>query len=127
MSKILEIASKIWDVIGSDGAYLAVIAFLTFCLWWIYTDNKQLEHELELANANVVTMTKTVEKQNADIEKYKADIRKYNENVVSKVSAIKSESRATTERVKEELKKDNSDTNQLKLIDNILMEFSNGK
>ena len=127
MSKILEIASKIWDVIGSDGAYLAVIAFLTFCLWWIYTDNKQLEHELELANVNVVTMTKTVEKQNADIEKYKADIRKYNENVVSKVSAIKSESRATTERVKEELKKDNSDTNQLKLIDNILMEFSNGK
>ena len=127
MTKILEIASKIWDVIGSDGAYLIVIAFLTFCLWWIYTDNKQLEHELELANANVVTMTKTVEKQNADIEKYKADIRKYNENVVSKVSAIKSESRATTERVKEELKKDNSDTNQLKLIDNILMEFSNGK
>ena len=127
MSKILEIVSKIWDVIGSDGAYLIAIAFLTFCLWWIYTDNKQLEHELELANANVVTMTKTVEKQNADIEKYKADIRKYNENVVSKVSAIKSESRATTERVKEELKKDNSDTNQLKLIDNILMEFSNGK
>jgi F0F1-type ATP synthase membrane subunit b/b' len=127
MNKIFEIVSKIWDVIGSDGAYLIVIAFLTFCLWWIYTDNKQLEHELELANANVVTMTKTVEKQNADIEKYKADIRKYNENVVSKVSAIKSESRATTERVKEELKKDNSDTNQLKLIDNILMEFSNGK
>jgi F0F1-type ATP synthase membrane subunit b/b' len=127
MSKIFEIVSKIWDVIGSDGAYLIVIAFLTFCLWWIYTDNKQLEHELELANANVVTMTKTVEKQNADIEKYKADIRKYNENVVSKVSAIKSESKATTERVKEELKKDNSDTNQLKLIDNILMEFSNGK
>lgn len=127
MTKILEIASKMLNAIGSDGAYLLVIAFLTFCLWWIYTDNKQLEHELELANANVVTMTKTVEKQNADIEKYKADIRKYNENVVSRVSVIKSESKATTERVKEELKKDNSDTNQLKLMDSILMEFSNGK
>lgn len=127
MSKILEILSQIWDVIGSDGAYLVAVAFLTACIWWLSIDNKQLKHELELANANVVTMTKTVEKQNADIEKYKADIRKYNENVVSRVSVIKSESKATTERVKEELKKDNSDTNQLKLIDNILMEFSNGK
>ena len=127
MGKIIDIISNIWDAIGSDGAYLVIIAFLTFCIGWIYTDNKQLEHELELANANVETMTKTVEKQNADIEKYKADIRKYNENVVSKVSVIKSESKTTTERVKEELKKDNSDTNQLKLMDSILMEFSNGK
>lgn len=107
--------------------YAAIIGVLVAIIL-IYRGNiKELKGQIVQLEASKTVLKTALEQQNEDIEKYKADLKKYNTNVVDKVSVIKEETKKTTEAVKQELKKDNSDTNKVKVIDGLLMDFSDGK
>lgn len=108
-------------------AYAAIIG-VCVAIILIYRGNiKELEGKIVQLEASKVVLKTAIEQQNEDIAKYKADLKKYNTAVVDKVTVIKEETKKTTESVKQELKKDNSDTNKVKVIDGLLMDFSDGK
>lgn len=127
----MEIIKKLFDLAVDDYLPTVVLGIflITACITiWIYQNRiEKLQAQVETLMANKVVLQTAIEQQNEDIAKYKADLKKYNENVINKVSEIKQETKQKVETVKEELKKDDSDTNKVKVIDNLLMDFSDGK
>lgn len=127
----MEIIKKLFDLAVDDYLPTVVLGIflITACITiWIYQNRiEKLQAQVETLMANKVVLQTAIEQQNEDIAKYKADLKKYNENVINKVSDIKQETKQKVETVKEELKKDDSDTNKVKVIDNLLMDFSDGK
>lgn len=127
----MEIIKKLFDLAVDDYLPTVVLGIflITACITiWIYQNRiEKLQAQIETLMANKVVLQTAIEQQNEDIAKYKADLKKYNENVINKVSEIKQETKQKVETVKEELKKDDSDTNKVKVIDNLLMDFSDGK
>lgn len=127
----MEIIKKLFDLAVDDYLPTVVLGIflITACITiWIYQNKiERLQAQVETLMANKVVLQTAIEQQNEDIAKYKADLKKYNENVINKVSEIKQDTKQKVETVKEVLKKDDSDTNKVKVIDNLLMDFSDGK
>lgn len=127
----MEIIKKLFDLAVDDYLPTVVLGIflITACIAiWIYQNKiDRLQAQVETLLANKVVLQTAIEQQNEDIAKYKADLKKYNENVINKVSEIKQDTKQKVETVKEVLKKDDTDTNKVKVIDSLLMEFSDGK
>lgn len=91
----------------------------------LITVETQAQADLALYNSERALSKSTIERQNADIEQYKFDLADY-ERVVSKKEKELQQIRFTKqEQVNKKIAKDPSANNQLKIVTDILKDFSN--
>lgn len=81
----------------------------------------RLTYEVELNKAH-----ETIDMQNKAINEFKLDRDYYEKTIVEKDKELLATKLITENNIKEELNKDSSTDNQLRIINNILREFSNG-
>ena len=87
-----------------------------------YTNNILIEYDN--IKQEYSTLENVLDTQNKEIEKYKLDISELTNNVNLKTNEIEKEYELKTAQLSDELNKDSSDKNQLRIIGNILYEFS---
>ena len=127
MSKFLEILYNIYDAIGSTSIYIIIIGVLALSNYYFYQKSVDLSNEIATLEYSKETLKQTIEEQNKKISEFKKDVKEYKNITEVKVTEIKQETETKKIEVEKELEKDSSDTNQLKIIDKLLLEFSNAK
>lgn len=127
MNTLLNVFSKIYDSISSTGIYIGIIIILCISNYIFYNKTVKLQANITELELTKSTLKTALEEQNKKVQALEKNIKEYNKVTETKVEEIKKETVVKQEEVKKELEKDSSSDNQLKIIDNLLLDFSNGK
>ena len=135
MSSIIE---YIWSFISKNiTLLLGFLCLILFSVLW-YTNNKldkisydyyyiksQYEIQKQLYESEKIKTDNIINKLNSNIDKYKIDLQSYTDTIKKKEKELEEIKLNKQNIINNELNKDSSNDNQLKIVNRLLHEFSN--
>ena len=135
MSSIIE---YIWSFISKNIVLLlGFLCLILFSILW-YTNNKldkisydyyciksQYEIQKQLYESEKIKTDNIINKLNSNIDKYKIDLQSYTDTIKKKEKELEEIKLNKQNIINNELNKDSSNDNQLKIVNRLLHEFSN--
>lgn len=135
MSSIIE---YIWSFISKNIVLLlGFLCLILFSILW-YTNNKldkisydyyyiksQYEIQKQLYESEKIKTDNIINKLNSNIDKYKIDLQSYTNTIKKKEKELEEIKLNKQNMINNELNKDSSNDNQLKIVNRLLHEFSN--
>ena len=132
------IIENIWLFISKNiTLLLGFLCLILFSVLW-YTNNKldkisydyyyiksQYEIQKQLYESEKIKTDDIINKLNSNIDKYKIDLQSYTDTIKKKEKELEEIRLNKQNMINNELSKDSSNDNQLKIINRLLYEFSN--
>lgn len=132
------IIKNIWSFISKNiTLLLGFLCLLLFSVLW-YTNNKldkisydyyyiksQYEVQKQLYESEKIKTDDIINKLNSNIDKYKIDLQSYTDTIKKKEKELEEIRLNKQSMINDELSKDSSNDNQLKIVSRLLHEFSN--
>ena len=132
------IIKNIWSFISKNiTLLLGFLCLILFSVLW-YTNNKldkisydyyyiksQYEIQKQLYESEKIKTDDIINKLNSNIDKYKIDLQSYTDTIKKKEKELEEIRLNKQNMINNELSKDSSNDNQLKIINRLLYEFSN--
>ena len=132
------IIKNIWSFISKNiTLLLGFLCLILFSVLW-YTNNKldkisydyyyiksQYEVQKQLYESEKIKTDDIINKLNSNIDKYKIDLQFYTDTIKKKEKELEEIRLNKQNMINDELSKDSSNDNQLKIINRLLHEFSN--
>ena len=132
------IIENIWSFISKNiTLLLGFLCLILFSVLW-YTNNKldkisydyyyiksQYEIQKQLYESEKIKTDDIINKLNSNIDKYKIDLQSYTDTIKKKEKELEEIRLNKQNMINNELSKDSSNDNQLKIINRLLYEFSN--
>ena len=132
------IIENIWLFISKNiTLLLGFLCLILFSVLW-YTNNKldkisydyyyiksQYEIQKQLYESEKIKTDDIINKLNSNIDKYKIDLQSYTDTIKKKEKELEEIRLNKQSMINDELSKDSSNDNQLKIINRLLHEFSN--
>ena len=132
------IIENIWSFISKNiTLLLGFLCLILFSVLW-YTNNKldkisydyyyiksQYEVQKQLYESEKIKTDDIINKLNSNIDKYKIDLQSYTDTIKKKEKELEEIRLNKQNIINDELSKDSSNDNQLKIINRLLHEFSN--
>ena len=132
------IIENIWSFISKNiTLLLGFLSLLLFSVLW-YTNNKldkisydyyyiksQYEVQKQLYESEKIKTDDIINKLNSNIDKYKIDLQSYTDTIKKKEKELEEIRLNKQNMINDELSKDSSNDNQLKIVNRLLYEFSN--
>lgn len=132
------IIENIWSFISKNiTLLLGFLCLILFSILW-YTNNKldkisydyyyiksQYEVQKQLYESEKIKTDDIINKLNSNIDKYKIDLQSYTDTIKKKEKELEEIRLNKQNMINDELSKDSSNDNQLKIINRLLHEFSN--
>ena len=132
------IIENIWSFISKNiTLLLGFLCLILFSVLW-YTNNKldkisydyyyiksQYEVQKQLYKSEKIKTDDIINKLNSNIDKYKIDLQSYTDTIKKKEKELEEIRLNKQSMINDELSKDSSNDNQLKIINRLLHEFSN--
>ena len=132
------IIENIWSFISKNiTLLLGFLCLILFSILW-YTNNKldkisydyyyiksQYEVQKQLYESEKIKTDDIINKLNSNIDKYKIDLQSYTDTIKNKEKELEEIRLNKQNIINDELNKDSSNDNQLKIINRLLHEFSN--
>ena len=132
------IIENIWSFISKNiTLLLGFLCLILFSVLW-YTNNKldkisydyyyiksQYEVQKQLYESEKIKTDDIINKLNSNIDKYKIDLQSYTDTIKKKEKELEEIRLNKQSMINDELSKDSSNDNQLKIINRLLHEFSN--
>ena len=132
------IIENIWSFISKNIILLlGFLCLILFSVLW-YTNNKldkisydyyyiksQYEVQKQLYESEKIKTDDIINKLNSNIDKYKIDLQSYTDTIKKKEKELEEIRLNKQSMINDELSKDSSNDNQLKIINRLLHEFSN--
>ena len=132
------IIENIWSFISKNiTLLLGFLCLILFSVLW-YTNNKldkisydyyyiksQYEVQKQLYESEKIKTDDIINKLNSSIDKYKIDLQSYTDTIKKKEKELEEIRLNKQNIINDELSKDSSNDNQLKIINRLLHEFSN--
>ena len=132
------IIENIWSFISKNiTLLLGFLCLILFSVLW-YTNNKldkisydyyyiksQYEVQKQLYESEKIKTNDIINKLNSNIDKYKIDLQSYTDTIKKKEKELEEIRLNKQNIINDELNKDSSNDNQLKIINRLLYEFSN--
>ena len=133
-----ELASALLFVVTKNIILLlGFLCLILFSVLW-YTNNKldkisydyyyiksQYEVQKQLYESEKIKTDDIINKLNSNIDKYKIDLQSYTDTIKKKEKELEEIRLNKQSMINDELSKDSSNDNQLKIINRLLYEFSN--
>ena len=132
------IIKNIWSFISKNiTLLLGFLCLILFSVLW-YTNNKldkisydyyyiksQYEVQKQLYESEKIKTDDIINKLNSNIDKYKIDLQSYTDTIKKKEKELEEIRLNKQNMINDELSKDSSNDNQLKIVNRLLHEFSN--
>lgn len=132
------IIENIWSFISKNIILLlGFLCLILFSVLW-YTNNKldkisydyyyiksQYEVQKQLYESEKIKTDDIINKLNSNIDKYKIDLQSYTDTIKKKEKELEEIRLNKQNMINDELSKDSSNDNQLKIVSRLLHEFSN--
>ena len=132
------IIKNIWSFISKNiTLLLGFLCLILFSVLW-YTNNKldkisydyyyiksQYEVQKQLYESEKIKTDDIINKLNSNIDKYKIDLQSYTDTIKKKEKELEEIRLNKQSMINDELSKDSSNDNQLKIVNRLLHEFSN--
>ena len=132
------IIENIWSFISKNiTLLLGFLCLILFSILW-YTNNKldkisydyyyiksQYEVQKQLYESEKIKADDIINKLNSNIDKYKIDLQSYTDTIKKKEKELEEIRLNKQNIINDELSKDSSNDNQLKIVNRLLHEFSN--
>ena len=132
------IIENIWSFISKNiTLLLGFLCLILFSVLW-YTNNKldkisydyyyiksQYEVQKQLYESEKIKTDDIINKLNSNIDKYKIDLQSYTDTIKKKEKELEEIRLNKQNMINDELSKDSSNDNQLKIVNRLLYEFSN--
>lgn len=132
------IIKNIWSFISKNiTLLLGFLCLILFSILW-YTNNKldkisydyyyiksQYEVQKQLYESEKIKTDDIINKLNSNIDKYKIDLQSYTDTIKKKEKELEEIRLNKQNIINDELSKDSSNDNQLKIVNRLLYEFSN--
>lgn len=132
------IIENIWSFISKNiTLLLGFLSLILFSVLW-YTNNKldkisydyyyiksQYEVQKQLYESEKIKTDDIINKLNSNIDKYKIDLQSYTDTIKKKEKELEEIRLNKQNMINDELSKDSSNDNQLKIVNRLLHEFSN--
>ena len=132
------IIENIWSFISKNiTLLLGFLCLILFSVLW-YTNNKldkisydyyyiksQYEVQKQLYKSEKIKTDDIINKLNSNIDKYKIDLQSYTDTIKKKEKELEEIRLNKQSMINDELSKDSSNDNQLKIVNRLLYEFSN--
>ena len=132
------IIENIWSFISKNiTLLLGFLCLILFSVLW-YTNNKldkisydyyyiksQYEIQKQLYESEKIKTDNIINKLNSNIDKYKIDLQSYTDTIKKKEKELEEIKLNKQNIINNELNKDSSNDNQLKIVNRLLHEFSN--
>ena len=132
------IIENIWSFISKNiTLLLGFLCLILFSILW-YTNNKldkisydyyyiksQYEVQKQLYESEKIKTDDIINKLNSNIDKYKIDLQSYTDTIKKKEKELEEIRLNKQNMINDELSKDSSNDNQLKIVNRLLYEFSN--
>ena len=132
------IIKNIWSFISKNiTLLLCFLCLFLFSVLW-YTNNKldkisydyyyiksQYEVQKQLYESEKIKTDDIINKLNSNIDKYKIDLQSYTDTIKKKEKELEEIRLNKQSMINDELSKDSSNDNQLKIVNRLLYEFSN--
>lgn len=117
----MSLNSIVWGINGT------IFLILGFFIYNLQDTIEEYEKEVTILQAEKTVLSMELHNQNKAIEKLRLDIEAYNKVIDIKKKELSIEREEQERLVEESLTKDNSITNQLGVVDEILKRFSTSK
>ena len=132
------IIENIWSFISKNITLLLCFLCLFLFSALLYTNNKldkisydyyyiksQYEVQKQLYESEKIKTDDIINKLNSNIDKYKIDLQSYTDTIKKKEKELEEIRLNKQSMINDELSKDSSNDNQLKIVNRLLHEFSN--